>query len=77
MLLTANWRDWYHFRHQQECFKSGSAFEDYVSAVLNRFHDDFVNPDPSGTLGDGGVRRPGRVGNDLLRLLRSATRTER
>lgn len=54
MLLTANWRDWYHFRHQQECFKSGSGFEDYVSAVLSRFHDDFVNPDPSGTLGDGG-----------------------
>lgn len=54
MLLTANWRDWYHFRHQQECFKSGSGFEDYVSTVLSRFHDDFVNPDPSGTLGDGG-----------------------
>lgn len=54
MLLTANWRDWYHFRHQQECFKSGTAFEDYVSLVLGRFHDDFVNPDPSGRLGDGG-----------------------
>ncbi|WP_141214555.1 ABC-three component system protein [Rhodococcus sp. 06-1474-1B] len=54
MLLTANWRDWYHFRHQQECFKSGVAFEDYVSKVLARFHDDFVNPAPSGTLGDGG-----------------------
>lgn len=54
MLLTANWREWYHFRHQQECFKSGSAFEDYVSKVLARFHDDFVNPAPSGTLGDGG-----------------------
>lgn len=54
MLLTANWRDWYHFRHQQECFKSGAAFEDYVSKVLARFHDDFVNPAPSGTLGDGG-----------------------
>lgn len=54
MLLTANWRDWYHFRHQQECFKSGTAFEDYVSKVLGRFHDDFVNPAPSGTLGDGG-----------------------
>lgn len=54
MLLTANWRDWYHFRHQQECFKSSSGFEDYVSLVLGRFHDDFVNPAPSGTLGDGG-----------------------
>lgn len=54
MLLTANWRDWYRFRHQQECFESGSKFEDYVSKVLGRFHDDFVNPDPAGTLGDGG-----------------------
>lgn len=54
MLLTANWRDWYHFRHQQECLKSGSTFEDYVSKVLARFHDDFVNPAPSGTFGDGG-----------------------
>ena len=54
MLLTANWRDWYHFRHQQECFKSGSTFEDYVAKVLGRYHDDFVNPAPAGTFGDGG-----------------------
>ncbi|WP_376978003.1 ABC-three component system protein [Arthrobacter sedimenti] len=54
MLLTPNWRDWYHFRHQQECFKSGTPFEDYVSKVLSLFHPDFVNPAPSGTLGDGG-----------------------
>lgn len=54
MLLTANWRDWYYFRHQQECYKSGIAFEQYVSRVLARFHEDYINPDPSGTLGDGG-----------------------
>ncbi|WP_373407822.1 ABC-three component system protein [Microbacterium esteraromaticum] len=54
MLLTPNWRDWYHFRHQQECFKSGAMFEDYVAKVLGLFHDDYVNPAPSGTLGDGG-----------------------
>lgn len=54
MLLTANWRDWYHFRHQQACFESGTKFEDYVSRVLGVFHDDFVNPAPSGSLGDGG-----------------------
>jgi hypothetical protein len=54
MLLTPNWRDWYHFRHQQACFTSGTAFEAYVSKVLARFHDDFMNPAPSGSLGDGG-----------------------
>ncbi|WP_407838037.1 ABC-three component system protein [Streptomyces sp. DSM 116496] len=54
VLLTPNWRDWYHFRHQQACFQSGTAFETYVSSVLARFHDDFLNPAPSGSLGDGG-----------------------
>lgn len=54
MLLTSNWRDWYRFRHQQECFASGSKFEDYVSRILGIFHDDFINPDPAGSLGDGG-----------------------
>lgn len=54
MLQTPNWRDWYHFRHRQECFKSGTEFENYVSAVLSRFHDDFLNPAPAGSLGDGG-----------------------
>ena len=58
MLLTANWRDWYHFRHQQECFKSGTAFEDYVSLVLGRFHDDFVNPRPRWKARRRRVRRP-------------------
>lgn len=54
VLLTSSWREWYHFRHQQECFKSGTAFEAYVTSALDRFHDDFVNPSPAGTMGDGG-----------------------
>lgn len=54
MLLTPNWREWYHFRHQQSCFQSGAAFEQYVTGVLSRFHDDFVNPSPAGSLGDRG-----------------------
>ncbi len=54
MLLTANWREWYRARHQQECFKSGKPFEDYVASVLRWYHGDFVNPNPTGTLGDGG-----------------------
>lgn len=54
MLITSNWRDWYHFRHQQSCLVSGAQFEEYVTRVLGRFHDDFTNPSPAGTLGDGG-----------------------
>jgi len=54
MLLTSNWREWYHFRHQQACHTSGTPFEDYVTGVLGRFHDCFTNPSPAGTLGDGG-----------------------
>lgn len=54
MLLTPNWREWYHFRHQQSCFQSGTLFEQYVTDILSRFHDDFVNPAPAGSLGDGG-----------------------
>ncbi|WP_054816430.1 ABC-three component system protein [Nocardia arizonensis] len=54
ILLTANWLDWYYARHQRECVKSGVPFEDYVAAVLGRFHDDYLNPAPTGRFGDGG-----------------------
>jgi len=54
MLLTPNWLEWYHFRHQQECLKSGTPFENYVTSILSRHHEDFVNPSPAGSLGDGG-----------------------
>lgn len=54
MLLTPNWKEWYHFRHQQACQVSGSEFETYVTRLLARFHDDFTNPSPAGSLGDGG-----------------------
>lgn len=63
-MLTANWREWYHFRHQQECYKSGTPFEDYVSSVLRHHHDDFINPEPAGRFGDGGsdgIADEGRV----------------
>lgn len=54
MLITANWRDWYRVRHKEACFQSGTQFEDYVASVLQRHHADYVNPHPTGTLGDGG-----------------------
>ncbi|WP_157183753.1 ABC-three component system protein [Nocardia takedensis] len=53
-LSSANWRDWYRFRHREECFRSGTPYEEYVTGVLARFHDDFINPAPTGTFGDGG-----------------------
>lgn len=54
MLVTSNWRDWYHFRHTQCCLVPGTQFEDYVTRLLEHFHDDFTNPSPAGSLGDGG-----------------------
>ncbi len=53
-MLTANWRDWYHFRHQQAWLVSGTSFEDYVTKVLRKLHDDFINPASTGHFGDGG-----------------------
>lgn len=65
VLHTANWRDWYLMRHRQACFQSGSQFEDYVTDVLTRHHDDYINPAPAGTLGDGGCDGLAEAGNVL------------
>lgn len=65
MLLTPNWREWYHLRHQQECLKSGTPFEDHVTRVLSRHHGDFVNPSPAGSLGDGGCDGLAEAGSVL------------
>lgn len=54
MLHTPNWLEWYRTRHLQECFKAGSAFEDYATSLLRRHHTDFNNPAPAGRMGDGG-----------------------
>lgn len=53
-LLSANWLDWYYSRHLVACAQSGTPFEQYVEGVLGRFHDDFLNPAPTGQWGDGG-----------------------
>jgi hypothetical protein len=54
MLPTASWREWYHFRYQQGCALTGTAFEHHVTSLLELYHDDFFNPSPTGSLGDGG-----------------------
>lgn len=50
----AAWLEWYHAQHERGFRQTAAAFEDYVTGVLDYFHDDFINPDPAGTLGDGG-----------------------
>ncbi|GAB3158351.1 hypothetical protein GCM10027059_02950 [Myceligenerans halotolerans] len=65
VLLNSNWRDWYHFRHKEASFASGAQFEDYVTRVLARFHDDFINPAPTGALGDGGADGLAKAGTVL------------
>lgn len=79
MLLTSNWRDWYRFKHQEKWWQSGTAFETYVTTILARFHDDFINPDPAGSLGDGGCDGIADAGSILYacygqRPLRNAER---
>jgi hypothetical protein len=54
MLLTSAWRDWYKAQHMLRSQELATAFESYMTDVLSQFHDDFVNPDPIGSLGDGG-----------------------
>lgn len=52
--ITPAWRDWYRLQHMESCRRTGQGFEDYVTGVLREFHDDFINPAPAGSLGDGG-----------------------
>lgn len=54
MPLHPAWKDWYHLKHLGSSSKQGTSFEDYIESVLTRYHDDYVNPTPAGTLGDGG-----------------------
>jgi hypothetical protein len=53
MVAVPYWREWYHSQHEvlaATC--TGDAFEGYVSRVLGAFHDDFINPQPAGNVGD-------------------------
>ena len=50
------WKSWYHDRHISLCIqRTGNEFEAYVTSILKLFYGgEFINPDPSGSLGDGG-----------------------
>jgi hypothetical protein len=51
--LSSAWRDWYKAAHGLRSLELATAFETYVTSVLDQFHDDFLNPDPTGSFGDG------------------------
>lgn len=54
IVIDSAWKDWYRAKHNQECDSHGEAFESYVTKVLTRFHDDYINPEAMGSQGDGG-----------------------
>ena len=79
------WKHWYRSQHNDRCHRSGDRFEQYVSDILLRLHpDDFINPDPMGTDGDGGcdgIAEGGTLiyacyGADLRRGLDTTTTTK-
>jgi len=54
LALTPAWLEWYRLQHRDACNQTGDAFEQYVESVLRHLHPDFLNPTPTGSLGDGG-----------------------
>lgn len=53
-MIDPAWKAWYRAQHELRCLQPGTEFEKYATAVLSRLHPDFLNPDPMGSLGDGG-----------------------
>lgn len=53
-MIDSAWKAWYRAKHDQLCLASGEMFEGYATSVLSRLHTDYLNPDPMGSLGDGG-----------------------
>ena len=53
MVVGPYWREWYRSQHEvRSATFTGDAFESYVEAALRVLHDDFINPQPAGNLGD-------------------------
>ncbi|MFT0848221.1 ABC-three component system protein [Actinomycetaceae bacterium L2_0104] len=53
-MIDSAWKAWYRAQHDLRCRASGETFESYATTVLARLHADYLNPDPMGSLGDGG-----------------------
>lgn len=52
--IDATYMQWYRAAHDRNCQQSGNAFEEYATSALALFHPGFINPEPMGSLGDGG-----------------------
>lgn len=49
------WRSWFRAQFDlASVFKTGDSFEDFTASILKSLHDDYINPAPTGTLGDYG-----------------------
>lgn len=64
-LLDPAWKSWYKAKHEVRYYcNSGEEFEEYITSVLRREYDDFLNPSPMGQGGDGGcdgLAKSGRI----------------
>lgn len=76
MQLTPAWIEWFHTRHEFQCFQTGNDFEGYATRVLKRFHPgDFHNPTPKGREGDHGCDGIALLGKRLYQSFGS-TKTD-
>lgn len=54
-MLVSSYMSWYHAQFTMRFTTlTGSAFEDFVTALLGDFHPGFINPRPVGRMGDYG-----------------------
>jgi hypothetical protein len=67
-VLDAAWKDWYFAKHAERSLATGEAFESYIDSVLRQHHDDFTNPRPMGSFGDGGCDGLGDAGRILYAM---------
>ncbi|WP_143517181.1 ABC-three component system protein [Pseudonocardia sp. MH-G8] len=74
LLPSANWKDWYHAKHSERSLKTGSEFEAYFEELMTSHYDDYVNPAPAGSLGDGGCDGARSMGKTIYACYGSRAR---
>ena len=53
-MFISHWKEWYYYQHKLACLEDGEAFEDHIVKILSLHHRDYINPQPTGSFGDGG-----------------------